>query len=89
MVRTEIVLINKLGLHARATAKFVATASRFQSNIQVTKDVQTVNGKSIMGMMMLAAPKGCKLILEIDGTDEQEMNDALVLLINNRFGEPE
>ena len=89
MIVTKIKIINKLGLHARASAKFVSTAARFQSHIDVTKDTQTVNGKSIMGVMMLAANKGCELTLEIEGPDETEMNDTLVHLINNYFGEGE
>lgn len=89
MIKTKITIINKLGLHARASAKFVSTAARFQSHIDVTKDNQTVNGKSIMGVMMLAANKGTDLLLEIEGPDEKEMNEAIVNLINNFFGEGE
>lgn len=89
MITTKITIINKLGLHARASAKFVSTAAKFQSQIDVTKDSQTVNGKSIMGVMMLAANKGSELTLEIDGPDETAMNEALVQLINNFFGEGE
>ena len=89
MITTKITIINKLGLHARASAKFVSTAARYQSHIEVTKDSQTVNGKSIMGVMMLAANKGSELLLEIDGPDEEKMNSALVELINNFFGEGE
>ncbi|WP_133129971.1 HPr family phosphocarrier protein [Legionella yabuuchiae] len=89
MIKTTIPIINKLGLHARASAKFVATAARYQSHIEVSKDSQTVNGKSIMGVMMLAANKGSELTLQIDGPDEAEMTKALVDLINDRFGEPE
>jgi phosphocarrier protein HPr len=89
MIKTKVAIINKLGLHARASAKFVSTAARFQSHIDVSKDAQTVNGKSIMGVMMLAANKGSELLLEIDGPDEQPMADALTQLINNRFGEEE
>lgn len=89
MIKTKITIINKLGLHARASAKFVSTAARFQSHIDVTKETQTVNGKSIMGVMMLAANKGSELTLEIDGPDEIAMNEALVQLINNYFGEGE
>jgi phosphocarrier protein len=89
MIKTTIKITNRLGLHARASAKFVSTAARFQSHIDVIKDSQTVNGKSIMGVMMLAANKGSELILEIDGPDEAEMNDALVQLIHDRFGESE
>jgi phosphocarrier protein HPr len=89
MIKTTITIINKLGLHARASAKFVSTAARFQSRIDVTKDAQTINGKSIMGVMMLAASKGSELTLEFDGPDEAEMEKALVELINNRFHEAE
>lgn len=89
MINTKIKIINRLGLHARASAKFVSTAAKFQSHIDVTKNSQTVNGKSIMGVMMLAANKGTELILEIDGPDEVAMNEALVQLINNYFGEGE
>lgn len=87
MITTKIKIINQLGLHARASAKFVSTAARFQSHIDVTKDAQTVNGKSIMGVMMLAANKGSELTLEIDGPDEEAMTEALTQLINNFFGE--
>lgn len=89
MIKTEITIINKLGLHARASAKLVALAARYQSNIEISKDTQTVNGKSIMGVMMLAANKGSEITIQIDGPDEQEATDALIKLIQNRFGEPE
>ncbi|PJD98106.1 MAG: phosphocarrier protein HPr [Legionella sp.] len=89
MITNKITIKNKLGLHARASAKFVATAARYQSNIEVTKGTQTVNGKSIMGVMMLAANKGSELLFEIEGPDEQAMNDALTALIDNYFGEGE
>ncbi|MDR3441688.1 MAG: HPr family phosphocarrier protein [Legionella sp.] len=89
MITTKIKIINQLGLHARASAKFVSTAARYQSHIEVTKNSQTVNGKSIMGVMMLAANKGSELTLEIEGPDEEHMNEALVQLINNFFGEGE
>lgn len=78
-----------MGLHARASAKFVSTAAKYQSQIDVTSNSQTVNGKSIMGVMMLAANKGTELIMEIDGPDEVQMNEALTHLINNYFGEGE
>lgn len=89
MIKTTITIINKLGLHARASAKFVSTAARYQSQINVTKDTQTVNGKSIMGVMMLAANKGSSITMEIEGPDEEQLNEALVQLINNFFGEGE
>lgn len=81
--------MNKLGLHARASAKFVSTAGRFQSQLDVTKGSQTINGKSIMGVMMLGANKGSEITLEADGPDEAEMIEALVNLISNLFGEAE
>lgn len=89
MIKTKIKIINRLGLHARASAKFVATAAKYQSNLNVIKDSQTINGKSIMGVMMLAANKGTEITLEIEGPDEQAMHEALVELINNYFGEGE
>ena len=89
MIKKKIKIINKLGLHARAAAKFVSTASKFQSHIDVVKESQTVNGKSIMGIMMLAANKGSELELQINGIDEEEAINALESLVNNRFGENE
>lgn len=89
MITTQITIINKLGLHARASAKFVSMASRFQSQIEIVKNTQSVNGKSIMGVMMLAATKGTQLSLKIEGPDEIEMEQALIGLINNCFGELE
>ncbi|MEI6094823.1 MAG: HPr family phosphocarrier protein [Gammaproteobacteria bacterium] len=84
-----ITIINKLGLHARASAKFVSTAARFQSQLEVTKDRQTINGKSIMGVMMLAAKQGSILTLQMNGPDEENMEEALVNLIQQRFFEEE
>lgn len=89
MITKTIEIINKLGLHARASAKFVSTASRFQSNIEVSNANQTINGKSIMGVMMLAAHQGSEITLSIDGPDEEEAANALTALIENRFGEEE
>ena len=89
MRKIVITITNQLGLHARASAKFVATASKFTSQFKVTRGSQTVNGKSIMGVMMLAASKGSELMLEIDGEDEEEMEKMMLALINNRFGEAE
>ena len=85
----EITIINKLGLHARAAAKLVATASHFQSSIILEKAGNQVNGKSIMGVMMLAAGKGSNIILNIDGEDEDRALTAICELIENRFGEAE
>ena len=89
MINRNITIINKLGLHARASAKFVSTASQFSSKINVTKDAHTVNGKSIMGILTLGAGQYVKLFLEIDGPDEIQMEQALLALINDRFGESE
>ncbi len=85
----KINIINKLGLHARASAKFVSTAAKYQSKIEVINKKHTINGKSIMGVMSLAAQKGAELTLEITGPDEDAMEKALVDLINNRFHEAE
>jgi len=89
MIETQVTIINKLGLHARAAAKLVGCASAFSSNIQAGRDGQLVDGKSIMSVMMLAAGKGTVLDLKIDGDDEQSALAALTNLIENRFDEPE
>jgi phosphocarrier protein HPr len=89
MIREEITIINKLGLHARAAAKLVATASAFSSEVQVGKASNMVNAKSIMAVMMLAASKGTELSIEVCGKDEQAAVDAIIILINNRFDESE
>ena len=89
MIQCDITIINKLGLHARAAAKFVSTASAFSSEIKAGKGGQLIDGKSIMSVMMLAASKGTILQLQFDGPDEQQAHDALVGLINNYFEEGE
>lgn len=89
MLNTQVFIINKLGLHARAAAKFVTLASKFSSEITLQKNHQQVNGKSIMGVMMLAASKGTELTLSASGDDEQQASEELDLLIQNRFGEDE
>ena len=85
----KITIINKLGLHARASAKFVSMAGRFQSQLDIIRESKTINGKSIMAVMMLAANQGSELTLKMDGPDEEAMELALVTLIENRFGEAE
>ncbi len=85
----KITLVNKLGLHARASAKLVSLASEFDSEVLLKRNGQAVNAKSIMGLMMLAAAKGSELELCADGRDEKKAIDALVGLINDRFGEGE
>jgi len=89
MIKRELTIVNKLGLHARAAAKLVNTAGGFASEIQIQKDGQQVNAKSIMGVMMLAASCGSQVVLSIDGADEGPAMEALVALIDNRFGEGE
>lgn len=89
MVRQDVEIINKLGLHARASTKLTQTASQFKSEIWLERNNRRVNAKSIMGVMMLAASKGSKVAVEAVGLDETEALEALVALINNRFGEPE
>lgn len=89
MLRNKIVIANKLGLHARAAAKLVHLSSRFASEIQLVKEDQIVNGKSIMGVMMLAASKGTELELIVEGEDEKQALEALEKLIQERFGEEE
>ena len=87
MIQQQLEIINKLGLHARAAAKFVTTASAYEANVYLEHDEQKVNGKSIMGVMMLAAAKGSQLELYVDGVDEEQAAKALIELIQNRFDE--
>ena len=89
MEKRELIIVNKLGLHARAAAKFVTLASQYASDIHVTRDSQQVNGKSIMGVMMLAAGKGSRIVITADGQDEAEALDRLGKLVEERFGEDE
>ncbi len=89
MIERELPIVNKLGLHARAAAKFVALASRFASRIEVSRNQRRVNGKSIMGVMMLAAARGTTITLHIDGPDEAAAAAALEQLVRERFGEAE
>ena len=89
MIDQQIQIINKLGLHARAAAAFVKLASSFQSKIELIFREQRVNGKSIMGIMMLAASQGSEMTLHADGPDEKEAVEALISLVNERFGEDE
>ncbi|HEX6137228.1 MAG TPA: HPr family phosphocarrier protein [Casimicrobiaceae bacterium] len=87
MQRREVEIINKLGLHARASAKLTQLAARFDSDVQMMRNGRKVNAKSIMGVMMLAAGKGSKVTLEIAGPDEEQAMEALCALINDCFGE--
>lgn len=89
MITEDILIINRLGLHARAAASFVRQASVYESEVELCFGDQVVNGKSIMGIMMLAASQGTELILKVNGSDEAEAREALVNLVNGRFGEDE
>ena len=89
MPQRELEIVNKLGLHARASAKLTQVASRFQSDVHIARNGRRVNAKSIMGVMMLAAGKGSKVKLEAEGVDADAALKALTALIANRFGESE
>ena len=89
MVSREITIVNRLGLHARAAAKLVGLAGGFAADVTLEKQGQRVNGKSIMGVMMLAASKGTALRLTVNGEGEEELMQALVELIEDKFGEGE
>lgn len=89
MMEQTFTIINKLGLHARAAAKFVTTASEFGADIEVSRDGRSVNGKSIMGVMMLAAAKGTQISVKAQGDDAEQALTAIGNLINNYFGEGE
>ena len=89
MLQQDIEIVNKLGLHARASAKLTQLAGQFQSEIWITRNDRRVNAKSIMGVMMLAANKGSTVKIETNGADEAEALQALTKLINDRFGEGE
>ena len=87
MLRREIEIINKLGLHARASAKLTQLAAKYQCDISLERNGRRVNAKSIMGVMMLAAGKGSTVAFETDGPDETDAMDALAALVNDYFGE--
>ncbi len=89
MVEREIEISNKLGLHARASAKLTQTAAQFQSEVWLSRNGRRINGKSIMGVMMLAASRGSSIKIETIGADEDAAMNALVALIEDKFGEGE
>jgi phosphocarrier protein len=89
MLQREVEILNRLGLHARASAKLTQIAGQFESNVWVSRNGRRVNAKSIMGVMMLAAPQGCKVMLETDGPDEDLAMQAVMQLIAGRFEEGE
>jgi phosphocarrier protein len=87
MKRQCFTIVNRLGLHARAAAQLVQTANRFQSDVTVEKEGMEVNGKSIMGILMLAAPKGSQIEISVSGLDMEEAFSAIAQLVENGFGE--
>jgi phosphocarrier protein len=87
MIRTTLVISNKLGLHARASAKLTKLASSFKCEVFMARNGRRVNAKSIMGIMMLAAGLGAEVELETEGEDEQQAADAITALVNDKFGE--
>ena len=89
MPERSLSIVNKLGLHARAASKFVTTASRFAADVRVSKDGREVSGKSIMGVMMLAAARGSRIHVSAEGEDAEAALDALDALVADRFGEGE
>ncbi len=89
MIRTSVTISNKLGLHARASAKLTKTASGFRSEVFISRGDRRVNAKSIMGVMMLAAGVGVDVEIDADGDDEQAAVNALLALIEDKFGEGE
>jgi len=89
VISGEVSIVNKLGLHARAASRLVNCASGFASDIRLIKGARSVNAKSIMGVLTLAAARGTDLVIETEGADEQEALDAIRQLIEDRFGEDE
>lgn len=87
MVERNVVIQNRLGLHARACSVFVKEAAKYASHVIVARDGLEVNGKSILGVMMLAAERGAELTLKTEGTDEQAAMEGLVRVVNDKFGE--
>ncbi|GLK74312.1 HPr family phosphocarrier protein [Ancylobacter dichloromethanicus] len=88
-LRRELAIVNKRGLHARASAKFVQTVERFDADVRVTRAGETVGGSSIMGLMMLAAAPGTTILVEASGAEAQAAIEALEALVSGRFGEDE
>lgn len=87
MIEREVEIVNRLGLHARAAAKLVHTAGGFQSRVTVAKDGEEVDAKSILGVLLLAASQGTRVVIRSDGADEEKAMEAVTGLIADRFGE--
>ena len=88
MTSRSVTVVNQLGLHARAAARFVNLATRYKSHVRVGRDTRTMDGKSIMGILLLAAARGSTITISADGADEQVAVEALVDLVQSGFGEP-
>lgn len=89
MITSHLTIINKLGLHARAAAKLASEANRYACDVRLNANEKTVDCKSVMALMLLAAAKGTEITIECDGRDEELASDGICALINNRFGEDE
>ena len=89
MIKKRVTIINKLGLHARAAVKFVNLANRYSSSVRIEKDGNEIDGKSILGILTLAAVQGSEITVTVSGKDEQTASEALVALIKDRFSEKE
>ena len=89
MLEQEFTIVNRLGLHARASALLVKTAIRFNSDIRIEREEIEVNGKSIMGIMMLAAAKGTTILVQVEGADEDQALEGMERLFRDKFGEKE
>jgi phosphocarrier protein HPr len=87
MISRSVTVVNQLGMHARAAAKFVHLAARYQAHVRVARDAREMDGKSIMGILLLAAARGSTLKISADGSDEHAAVDALVALVQSGFGE--
>ena len=87
MIQREVRIVNRLGLHARAAARFVHTANRFRARITVARDARVMDGKSILGILLLAASQGTRLVVSADGEDEAPAVEALAALVDGGFGE--
>ena len=87
MTSQAVTVVNQLGMHARAAAKFVHLATRFQSQVRVVRDGRQMDGKSIMGILLLAAARGSTITISAEGSDERDAVDALVALVRSGFGE--
>jgi phosphocarrier protein len=87
MTSQEVIVVNQLGMHARAAAKFVHLATRYEARVKVSRDQREMDGKSIMGILLLAAARGSTITISADGADEQDAVAALVALVQTGFGE--